>query len=185
MKKQLLHEQHNRQEKARKPDYREELRTAPRRQHVPNQYPSSRSTSGGWIWTVKHSIREIAPAVVVALHQLSPRVNVARLRNVINSELGQHKATVRTSTIPRTQPAKVRETANALLRAIGRTLPGQFYIWHEQAKARCQSGPAFNCEIPPKFRRWLERMAVAADGGTAAQPALERARPAASEPLGA
>ncbi|MEY2429404.1 MAG: hypothetical protein QOJ40_2289 [Verrucomicrobiota bacterium] len=120
-------------------------------------YPSSSSASGNYIWTVKHSIAELHPTVIAALRRLNPTIDIGRVKRAINSALGHYKTTVRTSAIPRTEPAKVRQAANALLKAVSQTVPGQFFLWHEQAKAQCESDPAFECDIPSKFHRWLSK----------------------------
>jgi hypothetical protein len=160
MKKQFLHEHHNRQDKVRKADYLEELRSTPRTNHIPNQHLSTRSPSSARLSYVKHKMKDLAPAVVTGLHRLDPAIDIDRVKQAVNSMLGEHKITasirsvVRGGRISITAHAKA-DALHKALKAMGRTVPGRFYQWHEKAKFMTESDTTFECEIPAEFHQWL------------------------------
>lgn len=158
MKKQFLHEHHNRQEKVQKPHYLEDLRNGPRTNDIPGETRSTAPSPANYAWRVTLSIEELNPAVVAAVRKLNPAIDITRVLDAVRSGLGRQKATIRVSGIAQGLPPKVRGAVKTLLVTLENTVEGRFCLWHEQAQTALQSGLTCECEVPVEFHQWLEKM---------------------------
>ena len=173
MKRGLLHEQHNRQEKAQKPDYREDMKLHPKTP-VRSPLPLPRYKID---LTLRRNFRELAPPIVAALHRLEPRIDLRRLVEAINSRLGETGCKLHCEL-----------ELNAIIRAIRGAfranqapsphISARFLRWHDQAAAANFRRPSDPVRIPDEFHAWLHKLAMPPKSAsvTASSTSIEQLR---------
>jgi hypothetical protein len=150
MKKAFLHEDHNRQEKAFKPAYREQMR----RRSEGTWSGMSKCERSAYKYTTKltFDFKELKPLVAQALQSIRPGIDTKKLVNAIRSETCRHKSTLRHSSAAPPAGMLAAEVKKLTAQA-SKSIPGRFFLWHESIPDTLASLPL----IPNQFHRWIER----------------------------
>ena len=152
MKAQLAHEVHNRQDKAYKPAYREEM--APGRSGSWSGIGVTRASGWNYIITILLKFTATKPIVAEALRSLIPDIDLQKLANAVRSAIGNHRSTVRSST-GKLSPAILARETRTLYATACKTVPGRFLRWHDNVPDTPSTGPL---AVPPEFHPWLHKM---------------------------
>jgi hypothetical protein len=151
MKKTLLHDHHNRQDKAKRGDYRDEM--PPRRTGTWSGKSGPSTPSSCTTFTFTLPFTQLKPPVVEALRALLPNIELANLVCAIASELGRHKVQRQTRSLSRKPSVKETQNLLELVRRSG-TVPARFYKWHRDIPYDLTEPPV----IPEQFHMWLAKM---------------------------
>jgi hypothetical protein len=152
MKRVFQHEHHNRQDKALKPDYNEEM--LPCRAGNWSGMSAQRATAGNYIITIHIPFDGIKPAAAAALKSVLPEIDLGRLTNAVRSELGNHKSTFHRAT-NKLAPAVVARESQRLFGLVAETTAGWFLKWHNSVSEDEAAKPP---PIPARLRPWLQKM---------------------------
>ena len=173
VKQALLHEEHNRQDKAHKADYRDEMR--PRRYGTWSGMSTGRATGGKYVITVQLTFAEVKPLVATALRTLEPNIDLKKLTNALRSAIGNHRSTFYRAT-PKLAPSVVASEAQRISANSCKTLPGRFLRWHDSVPDDASGTPP---AIPAEFHLWLQKMVLKPNSATT-NPAVSAAPPPAT-----
>jgi hypothetical protein len=153
MKKAWRHEDHNRQDKALRRDYRDDMLPA-KRGTWSGASGSSTSTPPSWLsFTFSLDFSAVKPVVIEALQNSFPNIDLTKLVNAIRSELGGHKVHRQTSSVSRKPSVTERNKLLASVRSSA-SVACHFYVWHEDIDPHC----AERLHIPEEFHKWLAKM---------------------------
>jgi hypothetical protein len=177
MKTQFAHEAHNRQDRAHKADYREEM---PTRRGGTWSGISTRTASGGnYIITLQLNFTEVKPLVAEALRAFDPNIDFRRLAHAVRSEICRHHSTLRRATANLAPSVLAREVQKLSALAC-KTVPGRFLRWHDSVPDDESATPPV---IPAEFHHWLRKL-VRKQNTAVTTPAASSAPPSApSSPL--
>ncbi len=161
MKRQFTHEDHNRQDKTRRPPYREEILLNPRHPGRPKP-PKPPKPTTRYTLLLERELLHLAHPVIDALLRLNTSINPAQVTNAIKATLG--KTAIRIHWIP-----GQRDTSKALSEALihstklsRNSLPHQFLTWHDQVLERHKNEPSTQLEVPDQFHAWLRKLTTRA-----------------------
>jgi hypothetical protein len=152
MQKQFSHEHHNRQDKTRKPDYREDLRFAHRKRRA------KKPASNNYAIRVRHRIDYLAPVVVRAIHRLSPDIDCRLVVDAINSELGKLGAIANTSSTSQSALAAAFHEAEEAVKQFRVSIAGRFLEYHDLLAKIEKDFPGGESCVAAEFHKWLLKM---------------------------
>jgi hypothetical protein len=162
MKTQFLHEHNARQDKAKKPHYREEMLLGPTRRRAkpkPKPKPPEKPKFKTHL-TIRRNFHEVSPLVLAALHRLEPSLNLQKLIEAINSALGDSGCNLHGEFELPKMIAAIRRAFPAN-QATSRHIAHRFLQWHDkviQAHSQC---PSASIQVPRDFHDWLRKMTPA------------------------
>lgn len=157
MKDQFLHEDHNRQDKKYKPNYREDIRSRPRSQILPDlATPRFRISL-----TLRRELDELSPGVADALHRFDPAIDLRKVTNAIRSALVDTVCRLHCEPqVPKIIAAIRRSFPTKP--ATSQSIPIRFLQWHDETAQRLIEYPRAEAHIPEEFQLWLRRPAFRA-----------------------
>lgn len=162
MERKFLHEHHNRQEKAFKPDYLEEMRhpdhpsilRAKQPKHPTG--PKPQEIMYTWVISRKRQFDHIEPAVASKLHKLFPTINLTPRVDAIRSYL-RDKHQIEFTTRRATELQSAYDAVNRVIKLRHENIAGSFLKWHDQTARKIYRNPQEPFEIPQEFCKWLSK----------------------------
>ncbi|MEI6784085.1 MAG: hypothetical protein WCQ21_24600 [Verrucomicrobiota bacterium] len=158
-------EHHIRQDKAKKPSYREEMVLHPRSPPPPTP-PAPKFKIQ---LTLRRNFDEVSPPVAAALRCIEPAIDFRRLIEAINSRLGETACKLHCELELPKIIAAIR-TAFPAKQTPSRHIAMQFLQWHDKVAEAYFQCPSAAIQVPQNFHGWLHKLTTPPNSATLIAP---------------